>query len=108
MHRDIPVDNVSPDCGSSLMGRSRIEDWIEQWSAQADLAIHGSWPYLFIGQYRASGDTGCIRATHRFAGTFHASVFSVAAPSGITFFLGSSLSQGGKLDQKHPEPRQWD
>ncbi|MGD0625195.1 MAG: hypothetical protein ABSB32_10805 [Thermodesulfobacteriota bacterium] len=32
-----------------------------------------------------------------FTGTFHASVFSVAAPSGITFLLGSRLSQGVRL-----------
>jgi nitrate/nitrite transporter NarK len=43
-----------------------------------------------------------------FTGTFHASVFSVATPSGITFVLSSRLSQGVKLYQKHPEHRQRD
>ena len=97
MPRDIPVGNGSPDRGSSLRRPSRTEDRVEQWFAQAGHAIHGSWPYLFIEQYRASGQTGGLRATHDLAGTFHASVFSVAAPSGITLVLGSRLSKAVKL-----------
>jgi glucoamylase len=33
---------VCPECGSSLMGRSRTEDWVEKMFAQACDSIHGS------------------------------------------------------------------
>jgi len=33
---------VCPQCGSTLMARSRTEDWVEKMFAQACDSIHGS------------------------------------------------------------------